>query len=546
MFVNIITAEALCGGTLPHTTTNCNKRKIILNNNTNASGSKLQRSNSNDINKQSIATTLKSGKTLNDEDTTNIYEPLDLDTIVADEYNQTETQDQNDENDEQITGTNNHASIIDSDLQLNTLSQVDISQSDMNQQFNDRNIGEFILPITSTQIELHTTESVNNILYAYQPTHIILYDSDIQTVRECEVYQAQLDSAMHIHIYFTMYQNSVEDQKYRTAINHEKQSFERLIHEKAHMVLQVDEINTKHVNNNQQQHTKPTELLGNEFSGLPAPTHSAYAALLPQLTAQEKRTGGIQSTIKPRIIVDMREFRSSLPNLLHSKNNDIIPLTLELGDYLLTPTMCVERKSIPDLIQSFQSGRLYNQLYSLMKYYRTPLLLIEFDRYKPFTLIQNRSELDHEINIKSIISKIVLLCIHFPQIRLLWSRDASATASLFNIIKHKQLQPEIIHAVTTQQIQLNNDISLVQPGDTQPSLNIDESDDKYMTNMLPQDILRKLPGVNQLNIRNLLLHTNSIYELCQASESQLSEWMTSSVNARKLYTFLHTDISTST
>jgi DNA excision repair protein ERCC-4 len=59
-----------------------------------------------------------------------------------------------------------------------------------------------------------------------------------------------------------------------------------------------------------------------------------------------------------QVIVDMREFRSTLPNLLHASNLRIIPATLLVGDYILTPDMCVERKSIPDLASSFNSGRL--------------------------------------------------------------------------------------------------------------------------------------------------------------------------------------------
>lgn len=39
-----------------------------------------------------------------------------------------------------------------------------------------------------------------------------------------------------------------------------------------------------------------------------------------------------------------------------------MPLTLEVGDYIVTPEICVERKSVSDLIQSLNSGRLYNQM----------------------------------------------------------------------------------------------------------------------------------------------------------------------------------------
>lgn len=59
-----------------------------------------------------------------------------------------------------------------------------------------------------------------------------------------------------------------------------------------------------------------------------------------------------------QVIVDMREFRSSLPSLLHAASLQIIPATLTVGDYILTPDICVERKSIPDLVSSFNSGRL--------------------------------------------------------------------------------------------------------------------------------------------------------------------------------------------
>lgn len=63
-------------------------------------------------------------------------------------------------------------------------------------------------------------------------------------------------------------------------------------------------------------------------------------------------------TDPPSVVVDAREFRSSLPSLLHAAGFVVKPVTLITADYVLSPDMCVERKSIPDLIQSFNSGRL--------------------------------------------------------------------------------------------------------------------------------------------------------------------------------------------
>lgn len=39
----------------------------------------------------------------------------------------------------------------------------------------------------------------------------------------------------------------------------------------------------------------------------------------------------------------------------------MVPLTLEVGDYVLSPDICCERKSISDLKGSLASGRLYHQ-----------------------------------------------------------------------------------------------------------------------------------------------------------------------------------------
>ena len=88
----------------------------------------------------------------------------------------------------------------------------------------------------------------------------------------------------------------------------------------------------------------------------------------------------------PRVVVDVREVRSSLPSLLHGQNMIVVPCMLTVGDYILTPDICVERKSIKDLISSFKDGRLYTQAETMLLHYKNPMLLIEFDHNKSFTL----------------------------------------------------------------------------------------------------------------------------------------------------------------
>lgn len=97
-------------------------------------------------------------------------------------------------------------------------------------------------------------------------------------------------------------------------------------------------------------------------------------------------TSGNNNDNSAVVIVDMREFRSELPSILHKRGFHIEPCTLEVGDYVITPTICVERKSINDLIESLHNGRLYNQASSMSRAYKIPVLLIEFDQKKPFQL----------------------------------------------------------------------------------------------------------------------------------------------------------------
>lgn len=64
----------------------------------------------------------------------------------------------------------------------------------------------------------------------------------------------------------------------------------------------------------------------------------------------------------------------------------VVPCMLTIADYVLTPDVCVERKSVKDLISSFKDGRLYNQCETMFQYYKDPMLLIEFDHNKSFNL----------------------------------------------------------------------------------------------------------------------------------------------------------------
>ncbi|MBN3288255.1 XPF endonuclease, partial [Polyodon spathula] len=340
--------------------------------------------------------------------------------------------------------------------------------------------------------------SLTRVLHEVEPRYVVLYDAELSFVRQLEVYKASRPGKP-LRVYFLIYGGSVEEQRYLTALRREKEAFEHLIREKAGMVV-------------------PEEREGREDTNLdlirdPTPANAS---------TDTRKAGGQQAKTEPaRVIVDMREFRSELPALLHRRGLDIEPVTLEVGDYILSPDTCVERKSVSDLIGSLNSGRLYTQCLSMSRYYRRPVLLIEFDPAKPFSLTA-RSDFRQEISANDITSKLTLLTLHFPRLRLLWCPSPHATAELFEELKRKQPEPDASAAM-----------AITADSDTVP-----ESSDLY--NPGPQDLLLRMPGINAKNCRALMNGAGSLAELVNISQEQLAELLGNATNARLLYEFIHT------
>lgn len=63
-----------------------------------------------------------------------------------------------------------------------------------------------------------------------------------------------------------------------------------------------------------------------------------------------------------QIVIDVREFNSELPTVIYKRGIDLQPATIEVGDYILSPAICVERKALDDLAQSLINGRVFKQV----------------------------------------------------------------------------------------------------------------------------------------------------------------------------------------
>ncbi len=75
----------------------------------------------------------------------------------------------------------------------------------------------------------------------------------------------------------------------------------------------------------------------------------------------------------------------------------------------------------------------------MCRYFKKPILLIEFDESVPFKLYDgaNEASFGGDINPGSVISKLSLLTLHFPQLQVMWSKGPAHTADLFKELRRQ-------------------------------------------------------------------------------------------------------------
>ena len=354
------------------------------------------------------------------------------------------------------------------------------------------------------------------VLADLDPEYVIMYDFDIGFVRSIEVHAA-LNAAIsgrQLKAYFLMFEASSEQKVFVKSLEREKNAFEKLIHHKKHMpppVLLVE-------GTQEMQQAMAMGSVGGTYAN----------GRLP-LAYDSRRAGSRNKTEKRDIAVDVREFRSSLPSVLHRGGMRLAPVTLTVGDFVLSNVHCVERKSISDLFGSFSSGRLYTQAESMSKYYACPILLIEFDPSKSFSL-QSEKDLGMDIRTDSVCSKISILTMHFPKLRIIWSKSPHETLRIFKELKQSHEEVNVSRAIEVGRN--DTDESLLQP-ETESN---DGPDDEDEINEAGRDMLLRLPGMTVPIARRLMGECDDLASVIALGRDDLRR-LAGPVTGQRLFTF---------
>lgn len=360
------------------------------------------------------------------------------------------------------------------------------------------------------------------LLQDVEPQYVVFYDAEISFIRSVEVYASLCEMPEPVRVYFLIFEASAEEKNFMKALEREQSAFERLIHHKKVMPPPV------------LQSTATQEMQQALSQGSAASTY--MNGTLP-LAFDSRRGQGKANNSKVRrdIAVDVREFRSALPSILHQGGMRLAPVTLTVGDFVLSNVHCVERKSISDLFGSFASGRLYTQAEAICRHYKVPCLLIEFDPSKSFCL-QNSSEMGVEIRADSACSKLSLLVMHFPKLRILWSRGPHETLKIFQDLKRNHEEVDVEKAV---EIGRNESIeALLQPTRKEGEKEDEEEDE---INEAAREMLLRLPGVNVHAARRIMEEVDSLAELASLSREELRR-VAGPIVGQKLFTFFRQKI----
>lgn len=335
-------------------------------------------------------------------------------------------------------------------------------------------------------VQTYNNRTDDLVLQELMPLYIIMYQPDLAFIRRVELHQA-----LHPHaparVYYMYYGNSVEEEYHLSRIRKEKRAFQKLITERGKLpdhFVTSGELHQKHV---------------------------------PRVAVNTRIAGGSRLHLdnqQAEVVVDAREFRLSLPNLMHRAGIKVVPRMITVGDYVLLPDMVMERKSVDDLIGSLANGRLYKQCQQMFRHYAVGILLIEFDDSRLFLLEEFSAGLRHpprttapqphadRLSPSLIQAKLVALVLEFPQLRILWSILPHHSVDLVLRLKEGQPQPDLAAAVAA---------GVDRPGD---------EDVEY--NEVAIGVLQTIPGITTDNYLQVVDKVKNLRQFALMEEEAMA------------------------
>ena len=196
----------------------------------------------------------------------------------------------------------------------------------------------------------------------------------------------------------------------------------------------------------------------------------------------EKKDRGV------KVVVDHREYRSKVVRNLTANGTHVEPQQLDVGDYVLSSRIGVERKSVDDFLESLTGGKLFRQIAQLRDAYPRPVLILEGEN-----LLTKRN-----ISHKAIFGSLASINVDFG-VPVITTKDSAETADLLQVMAKREQK------------------------DDKKAIAIREEKNSMSLRERQQFMIEGLPNVSAVLAKRLLDHFGSIRNITNASEEELME-----------------------
>jgi len=230
------------------------------------------------------------------------------------------------------------------------------------------------------------------------------------------------------------------------------------------------------------------ELLRSKISKKFEDGQSIYDKKIRETPNQKTLMDYQKKDAKVKIVVDHREYRSQVARNLVVKGGFVEPQQLDVGDYILSSRIGVERKSVDDFLSSLIDGKLFLQISRLRDSYSRPVLILEGEG-----LLTKRN-----INQNAIFGSFVSIVVDFG-IPILTTKDSVETADLLYVMAKREQREE------------------------KKSVAIRGEKTSMSTKERQQFVIEGFPNVSSVIAKRLLDHFGSIRAISIASERELQE-----------------------
>ena len=188
------------------------------------------------------------------------------------------------------------------------------------------------------------------------------------------------------------------------------------------------------------------------------------------------------------VLVDTRERASPVVRELTNQNIKVKTQQLEIGDYILSKDLAIERKTQEDFVRSIIDHRLLNQVQELKRNYKKPLIILEGDN-DIYSLMNM-----HPNAIRGMLTTITLIY----NVPILYTKNPRDTTELIlTLIK-----------------QIKKDSSYFESLPKKKPLDLPKQQEYFISG---------LPGIGGKTAKELLKEFKTIQNIINASEADLKK-----------------------